>query len=85
MKLTISETSISHDAFFLKPAFSTYISLFFCLGYIAALVLDLCLEADFEVQYRMLAINLKGCTKIHVTTDRQFLVGAVSSSCSPFE
>jgi hypothetical protein len=47
---------------FLKPAFSTYISLFFCRGYIAALVLDLSQEADFEVQNCMLAINLKGGT-----------------------
>ena len=69
---------------FLKPAFSTYISLFFFRGYIAALVLDLSQEADFHVQNCMLAINLKGGTKIHITTDRQFLVGAVSGSCSSF-
>jgi hypothetical protein len=47
---------------FLNPAFSTYILLFFCRGYIAALVLDLSQEAVFEVQNCMLVINLKGGT-----------------------
>jgi hypothetical protein len=47
---------------FLKPEFSTYISIFYCRGYIAALVLDLSQETEFEVQNCMLAINLKGDT-----------------------
>jgi hypothetical protein len=63
MKLTISETSISHDTFIFETRFfNLYFVVFFCRGYIAALVLDLSQEADFQVPNCMLAINLKGCT-----------------------
>jgi hypothetical protein len=61
MKLTISETSISHDAFLFEISFfKLYFVVFFCRGYIAALVWDLNQEADFEV------LNYQTNTKVAI-------------------